>query len=393
LKNDNPLVSVIVPAYNVENYIGNCLNSILSQSYQNMEIIVVVKDSSDKTSEICDSFGEQDERVMVLHQKSVGVAMARIDGIRQAQGEYVAFVDGDDLIEPDMISFMVANIGECQCITIGVFREVGVNYCTIRKDEYEEKVYQHEELNEVFSNMIYDRETNLFQPLTPWIWNKLYVTDIMRNVMNTMNPEIKYAEDSLALYQYLLKCKSIRITHKPLYHYRYREDSGIHATDVYAVDKATYAYRQLLRCLEQTESKYELVCQLQHWYVVAVTGAINERMGFSDEVHIPRFVYDGTENLRDKKVVLYAAGKMGQDYYRQFTKSGIQIEAWVDKNYENYKNCAFEVQPVCNLKNLSYDLIVVAVEKEAVAQSIRDTLVADGVSANQIIWKRPYYTF
>jgi glycosyltransferase involved in cell wall biosynthesis len=228
---------VIVPVYNIENYIEDCLNSILSQTYHNIEVIVVDDGSTDKTGMICDSFGKRDERVTVLHQKNAGVVTARTNGIRQARGAYVAFVDGDDLIEPDMISFMVANIGECQCITTGVFREVGVNYCTIRKDEYEEKVYQDEDLDQIFSNMIYDRESNLVQPLTPWIWNKLYVTDIMRNVMNTMNPEIKYAEDSLALYQYLLQCKSIRITHKPLYHYRYREESAIHAADLYAVDK------------------------------------------------------------------------------------------------------------------------------------------------------------
>ncbi len=105
-----PLVSVIVPVYKVEKYINKCLDSILSQTYRNIEIILVDDGSPDRCPEICDEYARKDNRVKVIHKENGGVSSARNRGIEESNGEYITFVDADDWIEPDMYEKMVKNL-------------------------------------------------------------------------------------------------------------------------------------------------------------------------------------------------------------------------------------------------------------------------------------------
>lgn len=102
-------VSVIVAAYNIEKYIARCLDSILNQTYKNLEIIVVNDGSSDNTGEIIDKYSEKDIRIKVIHKENSGVSSSRNKGIDMSTGDYIGFVDGDDTIEPDMYEMLVKN--------------------------------------------------------------------------------------------------------------------------------------------------------------------------------------------------------------------------------------------------------------------------------------------
>ena len=101
---DKGLVSVVVPVYNVKAYLEKCINSILNQTYENLEIIIVDDGSTDGSSDICDQFLKKDNRVFVIHKENGGVVSARQAGIDKAKGEYVIAIDSDDWIEPIMIS-------------------------------------------------------------------------------------------------------------------------------------------------------------------------------------------------------------------------------------------------------------------------------------------------
>ena len=98
MKNDS-LVSVVVPVYNIKDYIEKCLKSIVSQSYDNLEIVVVDDGSTDESGKLCDEFAKKDKRVRVFHKKNGGLSDARNFGIKKSQGEIVALVDGDDYVE------------------------------------------------------------------------------------------------------------------------------------------------------------------------------------------------------------------------------------------------------------------------------------------------------
>ena len=104
---DEKLVSVIIPAYNIEDYIGRCLDSVISQTYKNLEIIVVDDGSRDHTGEILDNYAKKDRRIKVIHKENGGVSSARNKGIEAAEGDYIGFIDGDDLIEPEMYKTLV----------------------------------------------------------------------------------------------------------------------------------------------------------------------------------------------------------------------------------------------------------------------------------------------
>ena len=105
--NDGKLVSVIIPAYNIERYISRCLDSIMAQTYNNLEIIVIDDGSKDQTAEILDDYQKRDSRIIVVHKENGGVSSARNNGLDIATGDYISFVDGDDLIESNMYEILV----------------------------------------------------------------------------------------------------------------------------------------------------------------------------------------------------------------------------------------------------------------------------------------------
>ena len=100
---NKPLISIVVPVYKVQDYVLECLESIAAQSYKNLEVIVIDDGSPDDAGAICDDFAKQDERFHVIHQKNAGLSAARNRGLKEATGEYIAFVDSDDSVVPEYI--------------------------------------------------------------------------------------------------------------------------------------------------------------------------------------------------------------------------------------------------------------------------------------------------
>ena len=102
------LVSVIIPVYNVEGYLNDCLDSVINQSYQNLEIVLVDDGSVDNSGTNCDEYAQKDKRIIVIHKKNEGVAQARIDGFKRSSGELVMFIDSDDYVDLDYVEKLVS---------------------------------------------------------------------------------------------------------------------------------------------------------------------------------------------------------------------------------------------------------------------------------------------
>lgn len=105
-------ISVIVAVYNVEKYLSKCIESILNQTYKNLEIILIDDGSSDKSGDICDSYAKQDSRIKVIHRENKGIAYTRNEGLDTAKGDYITFVDSDDYIHPQMYELMMRKLRE-----------------------------------------------------------------------------------------------------------------------------------------------------------------------------------------------------------------------------------------------------------------------------------------
>lgn len=202
------LISIIVPVFNVEDYIETCVNSILSQTYTKFEIILVNDGSTDKSGEICNQFALKDRRVKVIHQVNKGVSAARNSGIRVANGEYICFVDSDDKLQKDFLKGFELNYD----ISIQGYllqegeKKIPISYRELESFDNVAKVYC---LNDIHS--------------APF--SKLCKTEII-NRNNIRFPEdISFSEDTIFFLQYIKYCKSIYVSENCNYVYYKREGS------------------------------------------------------------------------------------------------------------------------------------------------------------------------
>lgn len=179
--NSNNLISIIVPVYNVEQYLSKCIDSIINQTYKNLEIILIDDGSTDKSGEICDKYKNEDKRIIVIHQLNGGVSAARNTGIGVAKGKYILFIDSDDWIEKDYVSSLFTYAGDDTIVCCG--------YKRIFDDKIiENSVKKFTELNKVeFLNLLQDYELEkhkkpVVNPIGNYMCNKIYPAQLFRSI-------------------------------------------------------------------------------------------------------------------------------------------------------------------------------------------------------------------
>ena len=214
---ENETISVIVPIYKVEKYIRKCIESIISQEYKNLEIILVDDESPDKCGEICEEYAKKDNRIKVIHKKNGGLSDARNVGINYANGEYIGFVDSDDYIESDMYKVLYKNIKKYEAdISICKYREV------LEDKQYKSCEVKQEQI-EIYSNLEEKwRQLLLGNKITDHAMNKLYKKDLFDDIK--FRESYKF-EDIDIMYKLFEKSKRIVFTTYIGYNYLQREGS------------------------------------------------------------------------------------------------------------------------------------------------------------------------
>lgn len=377
-------LSIVVPVYNVKPYLAVCLHSIISQTYRNIEILIIDDGSTDGSDEVCKEFVDKDNRIVYIRQENKGLIGARRSGVEQASGEFLMFVDSDDWIDEGMAAFLMSRIQNADMVTSGVHYENRPGMVTDYIDQYAEGEYCGEDKEFLLKTMLYDVDSDTLQRLTPWIWNKLYRTRIAKQIYKELNTDNAFAEDGVFLYNYLIQCGTVRICHQSFYNYRYREDSMFHGGNPHMLSDINKAYLALLNGFDKHQLRDSLLPQLQRWVSVTAVMAVNGGMGFAAQIHIPEFMID-TDGLQGKKIVLYGAGKAGQDYYRQLIKMGYDIVLWVDSNHSQIEN----VKKPCAILDVEYDVILIAVSRPEYVESIRNSLSDIGIGEDRLMWKKP----
>lgn len=220
---DTPLISVIVPAYNIETFLPACVESIESQSYKNFEVILVDDGSTDHTPEICDKYKGQFKNISIVHQKNAGLSSARNTGINKAKGEYLAFVDGDDLVAPEFLTqlYKVANLS-CADISECGYVEFDKAAAPTSRD-HNLKIYT---TSEAVTNLLIGQENK--DVVT---WNKLYKKELFRDIKF---PVGELHEDNLTTYKLLGKSPNVAVFDDELYCYRQRSGSIMAEQDLLA---------------------------------------------------------------------------------------------------------------------------------------------------------------
>lgn len=215
------LISIIVPVYGVEAYLGRCMESLLSQTYRNLEIILVDDGSLDNCPALCDAYKAQDARIQVIHQENAGLSGARNAGLSIARGEYVAFVDSDDYVAADYIKALYELMQESEAdITQCRFAYVsGEPLERYRSRSY--KVYRGESLMEQLYGL--EEEATYFVVA----WNKLYKRELFSKIRY---PQGRIHEDEATTYRLFYQSKKLAFTDRVLYGYFTQNTGSITAT-------------------------------------------------------------------------------------------------------------------------------------------------------------------
>lgn len=211
------LISIIVPVYNVEKYLNKCIESIIKQTYKNIEIILIDDGSTDNCGKICDEYKKIDNRIKVIHKENEGVSSARNIGIQNSNGNYIGFVDSDDYIEKDMYEKLVNEMK--------LDKDLSIAICGVNDISEEGIILNNSKYNK---EIILDRETFFIEILNEEninavIWNKLFKKELFSNVK--FNEQTKIAEDLELFLNIIDRINKVKIIPNKLYNWLVRKNS------------------------------------------------------------------------------------------------------------------------------------------------------------------------
>ena len=249
-----PKLSVIVPVYNTEKYLRECVDSILAQTFEDFELILVNDGSTDGSGAICEEYAAKDPRIQVIHQKNGGITVARKSGVRVAQGEYVTFVDSDDWIEREMYATMLDFGKEAapDVVICGMLMETSKGIVP-RKEIIKAGFYDKNRMQkELYPIMLFDF-VHCMPAINPSLCNKLFKRQLLSNIIERVNDTITYGEDALCTYSGLLDADEIYITNRYLYHYRHHAESVCNTYSCSLLEKFFLLIEQLKSQFQQQD--------------------------------------------------------------------------------------------------------------------------------------------
>ena len=214
---NSPKVSIIVPVYNVENTIERCLESLVKQTYKNIEILLINDGSQDNSLNICEEYKNNDNRIKIINQENKGLSGARNTGLNIANGDYICFVDSDDWVEKDFVQYGI-NLVVKNNVKLAI---LGYYNSTETKDEFTTKgwISKQEKIitNEEAMRLLVEDET-----IKSHAWDKIYSKELFKKIRF---PENKNFEDIYIMHKIVEKCEKIVLSRQPKYHYYIRENS------------------------------------------------------------------------------------------------------------------------------------------------------------------------
>lgn len=271
-----PLISVIVPIYNVASYLDRCISSLIAQSYQNLEIILVNDGSTDESEAVCEKYAQSDSRVRLIVQKNGGPASARNMGMECATGAYFSFIDGDDWVAPNLYQRMVEVIQAFQpdMIRFGYRKMLHGRVAKVYRLPYSEGLYQGKALEQIQMDTVcneraldYDR-TRILSAC-----GNLYRRDlILQSEISFVSEREILNEDYLFVLQASLASRSIYICQDLFYYYDTRPNSitTVYRTEMYQRKRALYERYQAV--LARQDERYQ--ARLNHFYIDCIYACI-----------------------------------------------------------------------------------------------------------------------
>lgn len=377
-------LGIVVPVFNTELYLTQCVDSILRQTYTDFEVALVDDGSTDHSGEICDEFAHKDSRVRVIHQENVGKIMARYRGAEILDCEYLTFVDSDDWIDPGTYKKMEQYFEKgIDVISFQIIRYFNDTYQYVSECSYKEGLYRGKNIREsIFPTMMCD-DTRNGCGLDPSLANKIIKKGLLMEALCAAKYlDISYGDDVAVIYPLMLHVQTLMITKENLYYHRKRQDNEIapYFSDYNFYRKLSDLYEYLRKAMGQ---EYDFIRQLDYFYEISVKTYLKK---YGDKTERVSYLFPFDKISMGKKIVLYGASKVGQTYYNQIRRLHYgEVVAWVDRSYDSYAELG--VTAVESIQALEgYDYIVIAIRAAHIAKEIKHDLVGMGVEEEKIVW-------
>lgn len=396
------LLSIIVPVYNGARLLERAISSVLCQTYQNFELILVLDErSTDESEQICRTFSEQHSKVRFVWQRDRGPYLARLLGVQQAKGSYIAFLDADDFVEPDYYAALMAQGTNYDVVLAPWFRDMegDIRYCCepLPIGEYCSEQDMEFVLRHLINASLPGGTIQLQPGISAYVWNKLFRAELLKAIFDEIGyQDFGASEDRIISYHLMLHCRSLLVTDVCGYHYWIHNTSYSHSVDLnchFIRESVCRVYNDLMPIFQQHPMHESLVAQLQFKTSVELMRAV-KKMDFPPEAQLQlRTPFFPFVNLLDgRQIALLGAGYVGQSYRRQIQQWNIcEIALWVDARSEYLKKIGWSVEPIGSLRQVPLDFVVLAVTEKDEADELREACLSMGFEEKQILWREPLF--
>jgi len=379
------LISIVVPVYGVDEYLEQCVDSILTQTFRDLEIILVDDGSPDRSPRICDEFAARDRRVRVVHKPNGGLVSARKAGTAVASGEFLGFVDGDDWVGADYFEALhdEAATQSADMVIAGHTREF-LGKCEVIPPRIPGGAFQRAEvLDTLLPTAIYNG-TFFQHGVSTYVWNKLFRRRKAARLVGDIHDAIVMGEDAALTYPYLAESERVAICKVEAYFYRQRAHSIVKT--VPSREREYYQLSMLFQYLKRKfgEASVSAVTldQLRHYFYAQVlirSGAIIEPLD-GDEILIP---FAGIEP--GQKVVVCSSGSFGQHVVREIGRiPEYSLVGWIDEDDDESQRSGLPVTAIDSVSAMDFDKILIAAIDSEYSDVVASRLTSHGIDESKI---------
>lgn len=374
-------ISVIIPMFNAEGSIERCLKSVMTQSYQDLEIIVIDDGSNDGSGRTALEAAADDCRVRIIRQENRGLIGARKTGIQAASGEYVLYVDSDDYIDADMINDMVS-CSENGCVDVilegarfwmGDRQSRVLNYAA-------EGMYSGSELDTLKRTLLCAEDYCTMQ-LLPFLWNKMFRRDLIKAHVLEADEKITIGEDVAIGFPAILEARKIYVSEAV--HYNYIKGEGT----MMSTRNEAKELENAVRLYGYLKARFE---KLGYGDNICLKGVrrlfINQLFTRAYESTNRIVGSDGLYPFIDdvsEQIIVYGAGEFGKEVFGRASKAS-KVKYWIDQNAEALSGLGISVNKLDECEITKEDVIVVAVLNRKIAGRIAESLIQKGAAGSRI---------
>lgn len=355
-------LSVIVPIYNVATYLRECLDSILSQSFTDYELILVDDGSTDDSGAICDEYASNEKRVSVIHKDNEGIVRARKTGLLMASGDYVICVDGDDWIEAGAFEYLAGlmDYENVDIVLAARYKDTGASSRKIEQAFSEGRYDRSRIEKEILPHMIVN-DAFFRWGISPNMWDRIFKRKMLLKCQMDVDDLLTMGEDAACTYPYILDCDSLYITHEAFYHYRQTTTSMTSTSSDAETERKRFRtlYSSVLGLIRKRGSFDDLCRQWRDYILFLSVPRADLLLDGFDELD---YLFPFPDVHKGDRIVIYGAGEYGQRLYRYCERSGFcKVVALVDRNYEELKKQGIPASSPSVISELEFDEIVLAI--------------------------------